>query len=370
MPVRKISNTQTETGAWSASSAGISINIERVGLLTRMDMTVELVPSATLGGANQPGGPFRSVRNLTLAGAQKTYFTLPSEAGGNGGVLLKALNDYQGFGAGTTPTVITAPRPVFTPINFVYHPGSFPQLAPGRQAGALRGGPFDLSSFVPAGLEGQLTLTWVTTANTVMDDTVTLSSAVMRITNHRVMGSHEEIMEEMRRQGVLWPMTPAWSAVLESPSAAATDFGSERDIPSGGFLRGIYIAEQDATGTRPIMGGDQVTGIAVKKQHENEWPLRMTQLGPLVCHMPHTAYAVADDGADNGAHARYGAYILDLRAYTSSENPLGGHYGLDMRNVGSNGLRLALTITEYAAGDDIFIIYDKLLPWPTTERLA
>lgn len=355
--LRKVSNTQTATGTWAASSAGIAVDIERVGLITRIDATIELVPSATLGGANQPGGAFRAIQNLTIRGASKTYFDLPSEAGGFGGVLLHALNDRQGMGAGSTPTVITAPAQVFTPTNVVFHPGSRPMLRPDLD------NPFDLSAFIPAGLEGQLNITWVTGANTALDDTVTLTSAVLRITNHRVMGSHDELVREMKRQGVLAAMIPAWSVTLFGNTATATDFGQEFDVPTGAYLRSIAIAEQDATATRPIMGGDQVIGIRVKLQDANENIVNVRQVGPLVCHMPPTNYAVADDGPDNEAHARYGAYVLDLRPYTTEENPLGQDYGLNLGPPMRTGqVKLGLFINTYAAGDDTGIIYDRLIP--------
>ena len=61
----KIPLTQTPTGAWAASST-IRTNLERQGLITRIESTFELTPSATLAGAVQPGGPLRSYLNHRL----------------------------------------------------------------------------------------------------------------------------------------------------------------------------------------------------------------------------------------------------------------------------------------------------------------
>ena len=356
MTLRKISDTQTSTATWAASSAGISTDIDRIGLLTRIDFTAETVPSATLGGASQPGSAWHIVQNMTIRGATKTYYDLPGDAGGVGGLLLHIMNMAEGHGQGTTPTLITGPRAIFTPFNFVFHAGSRPRLRPDLD------NPFDLTAFVPAGLEGQLTSTWVTGANTSADNTVTINSSVGRFTLHRVMGTDAELREEMRRQGVQAAMVPAWTARTESPTATASDFSDLTDIPTGAFLRKIVVVEQDATGTRPIVGGDTITQLSILLQDANETIVRMTTMGALACHLGPADYLVADDAADAGSMCWAGASVLDLRPYTTPGNPLGTDYGLDLRGLRTGQVRLGKTIATNTSGDDILILFDRLIP--------
>ena len=49
--MRKMSISQTTSATWGADST-ISTDLERTGLVTRIDFTVEVTPSASLDGAN------------------------------------------------------------------------------------------------------------------------------------------------------------------------------------------------------------------------------------------------------------------------------------------------------------------------------
>ena len=162
----KRSYTQTNTAAWAADSAGIAVDIDRTGLITRIDATVEITPSLTLDGASQPDSIFRVIQNLRVVGGSHTYFTLPADDACMGGILLHNLNVYDGFGLGHRDGDIAAPGRTYVPMNFVLHAGSRPKDMFGRD------NPYDLSAFIPANKEGQLRAEWVTSGNDVMDDSV------------------------------------------------------------------------------------------------------------------------------------------------------------------------------------------------------
>ena len=206
--MRKITQTQTDSGVWVADST-ISTDLERVGLLTRLDMTCEITPSATFDGANQPHSIKRLIQNMRVIGGAHTYFNLPADDGCGGGILLAYMGLKDGHGVGHEGGDVAAPSASYVPMNWTFHAGSVPRIRPDLD------NPFDLSAFVPAGQEGQLRAEWTTSGNDVADDTVTIASAIMRFTNHRVIGTQAEIMQEIAMQGVQFPggatgMVPAW----------------------------------------------------------------------------------------------------------------------------------------------------------------
>jgi hypothetical protein len=353
--MRKRLETQTLTGAWSASSAGIPIAVPRIGMITRQAITVEITPSATLDGANQPDGIFRVIQNLRLVGGNGSYFNLPGDAGGQGGTLLHYLNRHQMGFAGHISGDVTAPQHTYVPVSFYYHPGS-------RPSWGGRDNPFDMTSFIPAAHESVLNLEWVTGPNTLLDDTVTITSAVMRVSNYFITGTDEELRAEVARQRVALPafaggvptgMMPSWQTLTYGPTAAASDYSLEHNIPGGGYLRGIYILNQDATATRSVRADDQITGVKViMPDHDpikvyTDFLTNMQDFGSSLS---------ADEAADDfGRHAPGGLIFLDLRPHGNPD------YGFNLEGV--TEAKLAVTVSEYAAGDDQLILFDKVKPY-------
>lgn len=364
--MRKSSLSQTDSGTWAASTT-VATDLERVGLVTRIDFTVEITPSATLKGANQTDGLFRVIQNMRVLGGSHTYMTLPSEAGGHPGTLWHYLMKVDGHGEGHTLGGITAPHRTFVPMNFVFHPGTRPRDLFGRD------NPFDLSAFVPASQEAQLRCEWVTGPNSVLDDSVTISSAVLRITLHRVIGSKAEIAEEMKRQGVITPpgangMVPAWSGRVLSPVATASDFSLEEDIPLGAYLKRIGILAQDATATRPVRSSDELTQIALKLEETTE-RIFQVNTSQITAHLPQGTILELNEGisittianTDFGGHAPHGVYPLDLRAH--SQSALGRDYGLNLQGLQSGSVKLQMTLGTNASGDDLLILYERYMPY-------
>ena len=373
MSLRKKTQTQTSSGAWAADSR-IATDIERVGVITRIDVNVEITPSATLTGANQPDGLFRLIQNITLLGGSHTYFNLPADDGCQGGTLLHYLNKMDGHGIGHSDGAVVAPVQAETNMNWVLHPGARPRDIWGRDD------PFDLSAFIPASVESQLRAEWSTSGNDVMDDTVTIASAVARYTIHRILGTEGEIAEEMMNQGVHLPpgargMIPAWSSKVHGNAGTTTDFDSEQiDIVVGAYLARIAFLTQDATTIRTLRTGDTVTRVAIKVPKTSE-DLYAAYTNYLVGHLEYGTNLTANSGSlesggtekmgvDFNGAAPQGIFVLDLRSRARSWTPqypdrVGRDYGLDLRNSQNTDYKLGLYIRTRAAGDDTLVLFQR-----------
>ena len=363
MVARKRQYTQTDTGAWAADSAGINVAIERNGIITRIDMTAEITPSATLDGASQADGLFRVFQNTTIRGGSHTYVTLPAEDPCGGAILLHYLNRKDFRMAGHPLGLITAPRRTYTPVTYRYHFGVRPQGLFGQD------NPFALTAFLPANKETSVNFVITTSGNDVMDDTVTISSGVYRFTLHIVQGSEGDIRQEMAAQGVNYPvgaptgMVPAWIAEVFDHTATATDYSVKRDVQTGGWLRRIVIIEQDETATRALRAADQVTGVSFELPAQSESLIRSFMDAYFNTH-DFGSNSQADDAApDFQAHAPHGIMVLDMRTHAMGYSD----YGLDLRHsaLGSSANpKLGLTITTYTSGDSSLILQERFLPNP------
>lgn len=363
MSARKQRASQTATGTWAADST-VQVNLDRRGAITRIYATARVTPSATLGGATLiPAGLWRIMRNLTIAGG-KTFFTLPDDDGCNGGVLLHYLNRWDGHGVGHPTAPITAPRQTFTPLTYVFHAGTRPKDTYGRD------NPFDMTAFIPAVAEGQLRADWVSSGNDVLDDAVTITSAVYAFVLCTVQGNDEDIMEEMAAQGVLTgvalppgvkAMEPAWIARNYPHTQTATSYSDEVDAPAGGWLSHVAMLSQDDTATRTLLSPDSLTGVAIKINRESYNPVEALVEADHADH-PLGDNLVGDDAADLGGAAPHAIVVKDLTLH--QRTPWGREYGFNMAGQGvvAGDVKVGQTIPTYAAGDDTLFIYRRRLP--------
>lgn len=372
MAIRKVSLTQTGTGAWAATST-VSTDLEQVGVITQIDVTVELTPSATLSAAHQEDAPFRPIQNFSIRGGSHTYFTLPADPGGQPGVLWHYINKHDGYGVGHAQATIVAPFRTYMPVTWVFHCGTRHRDVYGRR------NPFDLSAFIPASQEQQLKAEWATTGNDVMDDVVTIASATMRFTIHRILGSDAEIAAEMARQAVNLPpipgirgMVPAYTARVISPTTTHSDFSREEDLPLGKYLARMAFLAQDATATRPLRAADELTGIKLALPGSSEDLIKVF-VDQLTNQEEYGTAMTDDSGAavnaavatqasvDFDAAAPSGIFIVDLK--DRGENPWNRDYGLDLRNKQTGAAKLGLTISTNASGDDVLMLFEQYQPY-------
>ena len=158
--MRTITRRQTDTATYAADST-IATDLEREGLITQIDFTVEMTPSATLtAGHTNPDPLSRLVQNLRVVGGSHTFFNLPADDGALGGALLHYMNVVDGFGIGHPDGSVTAQEArAFIPMQFVLHCGVRPRNSKGVE------NPFDMSGFIPAFVEAQLRAEWTTSGN-------------------------------------------------------------------------------------------------------------------------------------------------------------------------------------------------------------
>ena len=370
MVVKKESIRQTTTGTWAASST-VTVLLDRIGLVTQYDLVHQATPSATFLGANQPDGLYRPFQNIQIVAGGLTYCTLPSDGGGQGGTLQHYLNMLDGLGIGYPSGGITAPDLTYVPIKLSFHPGVRPLKKDGMH------NLFDLSAFIPAGIESSPQITWTTNGNAVMDDAVTLTSGVLTITAHRVLGSTAEIQQEMQIQGVMDILAlvqsgaegvlpnpnatgfiPSWIGQIQSPTAVAADFSLEFDLVLGGFLKRVTFLVQDATATRPARASDELTGIRlaipergiVVFQYDTE---RLSGSLPLGVQLN------ADDVSPYGGASAKGVYPFDLRAY--GPTMLEQIMGYDTRGRQTGYGKWQQTLLTNTAGDDLLMLTERSL---------
>lgn len=370
MVAKKESIQQTTTGAWAASGT-VTVLLDRIGLVTRYDLINRITPSATLA-TNQPDGLFRPFRNIQILAGGFTYFALPDDAGGFGATLLHYLNLIDKLGVGHRGQgAIVAPQQTYVPVKLTFHAG----VRPKRRDGVDN--PFDLTAFVPSGIESSPQVTWTTGATLLMDDAVTTTSAVLNVKAHRVLGSTGEIQQEMANQGVedilqmirsgaegilanpaATGLVPAWAGQIQSPTAVATNYSLLLDAQLGGFLKRVSFIAQDDTADRPVRSSDELTQINLRIP-EKGITIIQTDSESIGTEGPMGDVLGVDGVTDFGGACPTGIYPIDLRPY--GPTTLEQIVGYDMRGRQTGYAQWGQTIGANATGDDIGALSERLL---------
>lgn len=369
--MQKQSQKQTASAAWSADST-ISTDIERIGLITRLSFLVEVTPSATLQGANQPDGLFRVVQNLRINGSGHTYLNLPAVDEATGGVLWHYMSQLEGFGYGHGHADISAPSETYVPVVFPFHCGTRPYDPWGRDNA------YDLTAFIPAFAESQLTAEWTTSGNDVMDDTVTISSAVGRFILDRVVGTEAEILAEMQGQGVsavLPPgvrgMVPAYTATVHAIDATTTDFDTDTvSVPRGGWIRRVHGVVQDATANRAVRAGDEVTEYSFNSplsaeriiERNIEYDTLQRVHGSNLSPNSGNSESAGTEQMNEDFDAHYPEGVMGIGLYQHSPVPgdmVTREYGLDMRRAPADGFQIGLLVSNRASGDELQLVWER-----------
>lgn len=366
--MRTQSRTQTDSATWAADST-IRTDLENIGLITKLTFIAEVTPSATLAGANQVDGGFRLVQNMSIKGGGFTYFTLPAEDEASGGILWHYLSQMKGSGYGHADGNVSAPKSAYTSIVFPWHIGT-------RPFGPHGYNPFDVSAFIPAVAESQLSAEWRTSGADVMDDSVTVSAAVGRFVIDRVVCTAQELMDFRRLQGAPEPpagatgMVPNWLATHHPLDATTTSVeGDTVDLPTGAWLYAMYALVHDATGTRAIRALDEVSEYAILSPRSGnedlinrniEYDHQRRLLGSFLTANSGGANSVdADTSTDFDAHYPGGIFMAELAKHHPKPNLFNMTYGLDLRVSPTNALRLGLLIDNRASGDEVAIAWER-----------
>lgn len=326
----------TDTSTWAASSDLANLNIPRDGIITEIKLRCALTVSAALT-AVQPDGPTRIIQNFKLEGdGGRGFYSFSGEQFGRL-MWLMAQYDF----ASPTLSLIDSTTEY---ITWVLHPGSNPR------------DPFDTTAVIPAKNLSTLLAKLTTTANSVCDDTVTISSGIFSYEVSQVLGIPADAGMKV----------PQGSSQTYTPSSTYSDFSAVLDVPTGNWLRRIFMLVQDETGTRPIRKDDEVTGVKLYVPGkslifvESNWEDLKVETAKNA-RLPGYQFQVADTITGH-MEIPDGLVVIDLRKFRGDGfSPI---YGMDLRAAQAGNVKLGLTIGSNTSGDDVLIYWDQLADMP------
>ncbi len=325
----------TATSTWVASTDLADIALLREGLITEIKIRANVTPSAALT-AVQPDGLTRIIQNLKIEGdGGHSFYNFGGEQFGR---LMSLLTAYY-FG---TP-LISLQNAATAQITWILHPGSNPR------------NPYDTTAVIPAKNLAALVAKLTTTANSVIDDTVTLSSAIFNYQISQVMDMGVDINMKV----------PLGTSQTVTGDATYTGFGKIIDAPTGNWLRRIFILAQDETATRPIRKDDEITEVKLYSSKrtfiEANWEDLKTEWFKDA-RMAGYPFQVADTITGHQSIPD-GLVVIDLRKMVGEDfSPM---WGLNLKPpVQAGAVKLGLTIGAYTSGDDYLIYWDCLQDMP------
>ena len=328
--MKKNTKNVVDTSTWAASSDLAGVNLPREGLITEIKVRFAVTASGAMS-AVQPGGLWRAIQNLKIEGDGGFGFLgLSGEETGR----ILAFWNLLDFGV----PLITLQDGTGESITWVFHPGSNPK------------DPFDLSAAIPARALSTLQAKITTTANTVLDDSQTISSGTY----------YYEVSHVLEAPVPAGLMVPRGSTLTYSHDAAHSDYSKEIDVPAGAFLRRIFIVSQDEATPKPLQAEDEISGVKLRVAKTNVTILQQLWQELKASSGAYSNYIGAPfqvaDTITGHLNLLNGYACIDLRKYF---DPV---YGLDLRNAQTGDVKLGLTIANYTSGDDTLLYFDQLGP--------
>lgn len=335
---KKLVNTLT----WAASS-DVQVDLPTDGIITRIDLECYITMSGAASANIATWALFRAIQSLKIqGGGGRDYFNM---SGVQMGMLMHYMNALDFPGVPFYDIVATSQY-----AGWTLHFGSRPRDQYGRD------NPFDLTAGIPADDETNLKLTWTTAAANSMDDTLTISSAVMRVTVHQVLAP-KGTMEALKNQLYV----PISSSESCDPGATKSALSYQRNVPTGGYLRRILVMAQDDTAVGsfgPLVVDGQVSEFGLKLEKENRWIIDGIRAKAIQLANPAMGgMSVVDTPNTNSPWAPAGFYNLDLRKYGDRD------FGIPTTGLDPGDIKLAMTIAAYATGEVEQVWYDTLIPY-------
>ncbi len=331
-------------------SAGNDVDksLSNSGFLTAIDLEAYV----TMSGSETQLSTFakwRIIQSLKIQGSSGTVYYNP--AGTQMGVAMHLLNlrDHPGK---TWRELDAAASSFKWRIQF----------SPRKRDIWGRENPYDLLAAIPAMDETELKLIWSCPANTALNNDTTISSAYMYVTEYRVLPvdkAHELAIKSRL-------MVPVSTSEGYDPGASKTNLSGERFLPTGKFLKRVSILATDATAYTshgPLFNTDQVTAIGLYLAKENKWIINNVRAKNFALGVPfNDGYDVIDTPNTMSPWTSPGFYVLDLGDHGGdSEFGSGKDYGLDTRGMGSQDVKLGMTI-DYASGEKEQIFCEMFEP--------
>ncbi len=337
-----VKKTLVDTATWAASSDQ-QITLPNEGAITRIVVNWSLTVTGCLAAdTNTEFCQFKPIQNLRIeGGGGRTYLGAVGEQMGR---ILHFINqkDFPGrqqYRGMETNTIYG---------SLVLHFGSRPRDMYGRD------NPFDLTAFVPAADESPngLKLTWTTTAAADIADTaIDITAGTMEVTVYEVLGMNS-----------MAGMMPASNTNTYPHTGNISDPGHQFDVPTGSYLRRVFILQQDATAVSsggPLVSGDEIGKVILELSKDNrrlieaDWDAMIAEAG-----IPRTAAMTAAGAVTKPADQIVNGFgCLDFRKYAHPD------YGLDLRSYQTSDVKMGVTIENYASGDDTIVYYDMVQPY-------
>ena len=326
--MKKNTKNVVDASTWAASSDLAGINLPREGLITEIKIRFAATMSGNMTTANTDG-LYRAIQNLKIEGdGGQSFLGLSGEQAAR----LLAYWNLTDFGV----PLITLQSGTGESVTWVFHPGSNPK------------DPFDLSAAIPARALATLQAKITTTANSVVDDSQTISSGTY----------YYEVSHVLEAPVPAGLMVPGGSTLTYAHDANYSDYSKEIDVPGGAFLRRIFILSQDETGTRPARAEDEISGVKLRVATTNVTILQQLWQELKVSSGAYSnfigmPFQITDD-VHGALNLPDGLAVIDLRKYF---DPV---YGLDLRGSQTGAVKLGLTVANYTSGDDTLLYWDQL----------
>ncbi|MBN1366594.1 MAG: hypothetical protein JW967_01535 [Dehalococcoidales bacterium] len=342
----RISRIVSATGAWAAGASLGDINLDRDFLIT--NIRIQAAMTATLTATAVADAPKRSLQGISIVGDSKTFFGLTSGvAASQAGVLLAFLNQFDNQGASLDANTDVDDTGFVQMYNL--HPGHNPK------------DPFDLSVCIPAKALSNLVARLVCPLAAVPDAAGNFTAGTYTLEIDGVQGV--PVSKNMYYPGGYIATYPH--------TAVLANYGHVENVPTGGYVRRLFVVTHDNTATAAVRSDAQVTGFNAKISKDSIEFIAHGING--IKYMNAQRYGVVGDaqpialgalattrpGYNGAMHMPVGVACLDFRDYF---DPV---LGLNMVNANEGDVKVGMTI-GVATGQDLLywdIVYPMEPSW-------
>ena len=239
-----ITRTVSATGAWAAGAALADLALDRDFIITNIRVTAAM--AVTLAATAVSDAPKRALQTLQIVGDSKTFLSLTGGVVGSQlGRMLAFINKFDNECAGLAATVDVGSTSVTQVYNF--HPGHFKRNR------------FDLSVIIPARALSNLVARIGCPAAAAMDSGANITAGTYTITVDGVSGI--PITKDMYYPGAY---------VNCYPHTAITGVnGHTENVPTGGYVRRLFLLTDDNTAVTALRSDAQVTNVQLKLSKES-----------------------------------------------------------------------------------------------------
>ncbi len=329
------------SGQISLELAPKPYTITRMAIVVRSDITTGVTP----GDYNDAFD--RIISTISLTGKGKTFFNFTN---------MRAAWHHSRFRkhAPKRPVGIAASQTnALQQFAYVFHFGVCPwKLNP--VTGCIEDNPFDLSAGIPPTEAGNLSLGGTYGAAAAPGSGYTVNDADFEVYLWGVRRDSGDPPELYLPRAF-----PTWSQRTPTPTATSGAFGTEDNVPAGGFLHSILAMMTNGTNAPrddAVLGSLELYNVL---EARSIWRTRRYKAGEILSQLEMGGWPPSDNNVTLTTPAvnavdDEGLVWLPLHKHTSS-HPL---YGLDMRGAATGDLSLRYGVDD-ASGVTLDFVYTK-----------